>query len=1100
VRPAIVAILIFACCRTAVGQSPLAIKWKTETPLSISSTDPIDAKVAIDLDGNILRVIHTGYTPQTTVSKFTLSGQKVFEKTWSTPQPNFNSFFLKTFSIDHEGNSILLILENSYSPSEGVVHYVSYDRNGTLRWDKTERIPYEANVPSFQAAAVDSQNNIIFAGTISNRLTAQKLSAAGDLVWRHSVDRPGATYSSATHVAVDATGRSHVTGFAATAAGDVPLLLTFDADTIGDFWGDPTPRHRLENIRITESGAIYVTDSSRIFRINASGQTEWSRSAESQYAPLTLARMAEEKIALITFEGFNILDKTGKSLGNGRLSGIRNARGQGDSLFLSKGSRVSQLRSEASLVSEFDFGEDTDVYDLAITPNSDIAFVGIKWPATGDRFLFAGALTHSVVPDAPRIVQQPQGAILPTGSDFSTSVGSSGANLNYQWFFEPSPLSRVALEGQTNSSLRLTNLSASQSGKYSVQVSNVLGNVFSAYAELAVHLIPKITSIPTATPSRPYVGDRVTWRVSASYSSPMWAQWFKDGAPIPRATNTTYSIPASSLDDIGNYSVLITNLVGQAKSDETAFPEFLHNVDVTVVTNELQFSFGNLGKDAQNHVYFCGAAYVSNKLTVLAAKFDSTGQVIWTNNVPSLSPILTGSLITASFAENGAILVPGVLNSTRVLCKIDPTGAIAWTANLQTNLSVFGSVQASELYSYVAGLRVTSQKKAFVLIALNPDGTHSHTTSIDFSGATSDPVSWLEVADVDRVYLASRALKGLYAISPTGDVLWTNSLSTNTLVDMKVGPGNSIYLVTQNARIGACSKYNAAGEMLWTTPLRRPGGLTTESTQLEVDPLGNAYVANSLAGAIPQASYVAKIAPGGQIQCEWSPMTQYPYRRHLQTTDAGVVYIIRYQGDLPSLAKYDADGVRRWSRTISGQSLTAAFLPVTPREIFVLTPRKLARFQDLETPEMEQITAQIQRGIVGTNPVLHVQMQGAAAQKTSWFLNSATTPTALGDSIIPKFSTATSYYSAEIETEDAILATADHRFDVFSIINGASSVDENLHLNIRTFSNFNFRLQRSQNLIDWEDYATPTSDANGTTELNIPVSSAEQTQYFRAVK
>jgi hypothetical protein len=93
------------------------------------------------------------------------------------------------------------------------------------------------------------------------------------------------------------------------------------------------------------------------------------------------------------------------------------------------------------------------------------------------------------------------------------SVGTAGYNLQYQWFYSASVSSQVALEGETNSSLQLTNTQVSQSGKYWVEVSNAFGKVSSAYAELAVGLLPKITANPTTVPSRPYVGEPVVWSV-----------------------------------------------------------------------------------------------------------------------------------------------------------------------------------------------------------------------------------------------------------------------------------------------------------------------------------------------------------------------------------------------------------------------------------------------------------------------------------------------------------------------------------------------------------------------------------------------------------
>lgn len=1108
-RAAFLAILILAYSRTIVAQTPLVIKWKTETPLSIATGDPIDTRLAIDPQGNILRVLHTGYTADTTLTKFTPSGQLLFEKTWSTPQPNYNPFFLQTFSVDHDGNSILLILENNAALSEGILHYVSYDANGTLRWDKPEHIPSQSNLPFFRAAAVDIENNIIFVGSMSNIITAQKISPTGELLWRYSPEFPGVSSSSATDVALDSAGLAYVTGGGNISSGQQPFSLIFGANIIGDFWTDSTPRKELANIHITESGAIYVTDPTTLFRINSAGKTDWFRSIDGGY-PQVIAVTVEEAVVVLSPDAFTIWDKAGNPLGAGRFSTPYNtekAQAHFHTIFISRGPRILELRPEGSFISDTNFADGYSVVqDIALAESLDLAFVGIKSDTTSARTVVTGVFTHTTDPGAPNILKRPAGAVLPVGADFTTSVTATGSNLKYQWFFESSPNSRIQLEGQTNSSLQLTNLNTNHSGKYSVQVSNSLGAVYSSYADLAVHIVPKITANPSATPSRPYVGDRVTWKFSATYSSPVGFQWFKDGVPIPRATNFSYTIPVSSPSDVGNYSVLVTNLVGEAKTDETPFPIFLHNVAFTTITNELLFFYGDLAKDSQNDVYFAGGLSISNKLTAIAAKFDANGELLWTNALFQFTPYLKPSsdTIYASLAPNGATLILGTTNSTPVLCKIDAAGTVSWMTSLKTNLNSTGAVQAGDLYSYVAGLRTALPKKAFVVIAFNSDGTQARTTSIDYTLTANDPISWL-APGADRIYMASRALKTLYAINLAGDIIWTNSLSTNTIIDMKAGPANSIYLLTQNLTTAACVKINSEGQLVWTTPVRRSARLNTETAMIEVDALGNAYIISTVVGAAPQASFVIKIDPDGRTLSQWTPRATYSNRGNLRTTDNDVAFVIRYEGDLPSLAKYDANGVRRWSRPLSSQTSAVAMIPVTDRDIFVLTPRKLLKFQDLETPEMQQVTPTIERGILSTNPVLRVHMDGAVAQKVTWYLNALTTTIGVPtnnptDTIIPRFSSIGSYYSAEIETEDAILATPDHFFDVFSMINDAQAADGALHLNLTTLSSFGFRLQRSHNLIDWEDYTATTSNADGTSEITIPINNQQQTEYFRAIK
>ncbi len=76
----------------------------------------------------------------------------------------------------------------------------------------------------------------------------------------------------------------------------------------------------------------------------------------------------------------------------------------------------------------------------------------------------------------------PQNLTTLTGSNATFTAAASGPALSYQWFFNETN----ALPGATNSVLTLPNLSLSQSGSYSILVSNFAGEVLSQPAVLEV--------------------------------------------------------------------------------------------------------------------------------------------------------------------------------------------------------------------------------------------------------------------------------------------------------------------------------------------------------------------------------------------------------------------------------------------------------------------------------------------------------------------------------------------------------------------------------------------------------------------------------------
>jgi hypothetical protein len=77
--------------------------------------------------------------------------------------------------------------------------------------------------------------------------------------------------------------------------------------------------------------------------------------------------------------------------------------------------------------------------------------------------------------------------------------------------------------------------------------------------------------VPQLTPETPAdqmvpQGSPVSLSVTATGYPPPGYQWFKDGAPIPGATNPSYDIASVGPAEAGNYYVLATNRAGQATS------------------------------------------------------------------------------------------------------------------------------------------------------------------------------------------------------------------------------------------------------------------------------------------------------------------------------------------------------------------------------------------------------------------------------------------------------------------------------------------------------------------------------------------------------
>lgn len=136
---------------------------------------------------------------------------------------------------------------------------------------------------------------------------------------------------------------------------------------------------------------------------------------------------------------------------------------------------------------------------------------------------------------------------------FTATVKGSPA-LSYSWY---GPNNNLI---STNPSVTITNVATSDSGNYTIVVSNAYGTV-TGYTSLYVVLGPPqiVQGIQPQTQTvELYSGlDTVNFSVVVSGSSPFTYQWYMNGGAIAGATNSDYSFTA--LAGTNSYSVSVTN-------------------------------------------------------------------------------------------------------------------------------------------------------------------------------------------------------------------------------------------------------------------------------------------------------------------------------------------------------------------------------------------------------------------------------------------------------------------------------------------------------------------------------------------------------------
>ena len=161
----------------------------------------------------------------------------------------------------------------------------------------------------------------------------------------------------------------------------------------------------------------------------------------------------------------------------------------------------------------------------------------------------------------PQFGSQPESQTVTVGEGFSLSVTATGPGpLAYQWYRGASPI-----EGATNASYSVGASSVSDTGDYTVVVTNGYGSVRSAAATIVFDSQPPaITSEPASLSLD--AGQVAAFSVSVTGTQPLTYQWYRGERPIPDATSATLDLGAATISDAGSYHVVVTNAHGTTTS------------------------------------------------------------------------------------------------------------------------------------------------------------------------------------------------------------------------------------------------------------------------------------------------------------------------------------------------------------------------------------------------------------------------------------------------------------------------------------------------------------------------------------------------------
>lgn len=377
----------------------------------------------------------------------------------------------------------------------------------------------------------------------------------------------------------------------------------------------------------------------------------------------------------------------------------------------------------------------------------------------------------------PLLITQPGSQTALVGSGPALSVSAVGsAPLSYQWF-----KGIAVIPSATNALLQLSDVQTNDSGPYAVQVRNLYGVATSSNAVLTVvPEAPRITLQPVSQVAAQ--AGNATFTVGAAGTPPLSYQWRKEGAEIPGATNTSYTITNVQKADAGAYSVLVSSPFGSVPSSNAVLTVAYPNL---VAWGDNSYGQCNIPLSATNVIDIAagGAGHT------LALRADGT-VVGWgsdgVGNPPASATnvvaVACGWVHNLALRADGSVVAWGQNQFGQTLVPATATNVTAIAAGKFFNLALRadGTVVAWGKYSYGGPTNVPANATNIAWIGAGPcqalamrhDGSvvvwgwdHDLSWGLYWPPATTLPASWKDVQMVAGGYFQNLVL------TPGGRVL-----------------------------------------------------------------------------------------------------------------------------------------------------------------------------------------------------------------------------------------------------------------------------------------------------------------------------------------
>jgi hypothetical protein len=310
------------------------------------------------------------------------------------------------------------------------------------------------------------------------------------------------------------------------------------------------------------------------------------------------------------------------------------------------------------------------------------------------------------------------------------------------------------LSGSTTTNLLLSSTTTNDEGDYTVIITNAWGCVTSSVATLTVVFPPEITQQPTS--QIVVAGGTASFSVMADGTPALGYQWQKDGMNLTDGDNlsgsatTNLLLNSASMNDAGNYTVIITNAWGSVTSSIATLTVLSPPVITQQPTNQIV-----VDRDTANF------SVTANGTPPLGYQWQKDGTNM--TDVGNISGSATTKLLLSSASTNDA-------NNYAVIVS-SPWGSV--TSSIATLTVVFPPVITRQPTSQIVAAGGTA---SFSVTASGtpPNSYHWRFNGTNVSSATN---SSLILSNVQP----SQA--GTYAVSVSnlfGAILSSNALLTVT--------------------------------------------------------------------------------------------------------------------------------------------------------------------------------------------------------------------------------------------------------------------------------------------------------------------------------